>query len=158
MPVILELKKSDEVGYQRRLTKLFSVMTLIAFSMVIVISLSSSWVIPFMFSNKYVESIPILNIHIWSIIFVFWGMTQTIWDMAENMLPMALVRNVLGAITKITLNYFLITKIGALGAAWSTVIAFALMGFFFNLLHPKTIKIFWMEIRALTLPGILRKL
>jgi polysaccharide transporter, PST family len=48
-------------------------------------------------------------------------------------------------------NLFLIPSYGGVGAAIATVISYAASGFFFHGIHPKTKKIFYIQLQSLKL-------
>ncbi|MFX4478072.1 polysaccharide biosynthesis C-terminal domain-containing protein, partial [Acinetobacter baumannii] len=58
-------------------------------------------------------------------------------------------RTALGLISNVLLNCLLIPKYGALGAAYATVVSFAIAGLFYDLLQKETRKIFLMKVSAL---------
>src|SRR5690606_36962254 len=67
----------------------------------------------------------------------------------ENALMFSLITQGLGALFNIGLNFLLIPRHGAEGAAMATVISYAIASYGALLLHPKTRPVFFMMTRSL---------
>jgi len=145
-PSIVALKTIDQSHYWSRLRRLFSLMTFTALTISVTMTFFGDLLIHILFSSKYSEAIPVFQIHIWTCLFVFWGVMQNAWDITENLLHLSLIRNVLAAFTNVSLNFILIPHYGAIGAAWAAVISYGGCNWIFNLFHEKTRKIFVLEL------------
>jgi PST family polysaccharide transporter len=116
--------------YRKRMQSFYDLMTGIAYIIAIGLTLTAPILVITLFGEDYVDAIPILRIHIWAFIFVTIGIARSRWLIAENMTKFAMVSAVLGAVTNIGLNYWLIPSYGGLGAAWATIISYAVSGYF----------------------------
>jgi polysaccharide transporter, PST family len=105
--------------------------------------------IALLFGAKYDESTPILLVHIWASVFVFLGVAQSCWFMAEDFLMSALQRTMMGAVINVGLNIWLIPIYGGLGAAIATVIAQAFSVFVLNIFDRRTRKIVLLQIKSI---------
>ncbi|MEI6705242.1 MAG: flippase [Deltaproteobacteria bacterium] len=157
-PSIVQSKAQDEQLYNRRITRLFSLMAGISLLIAIPMSLCSGWVVTAMYGNAYQAAGPVLAVHIWASLFVFYGVAQGPWDLTENLTRLAMVRIVTGATVNILLNLWLIPAYGPIGAAAATVVSQALAAVFLNLLHEKTRPIFYCQIKSLLFVRYLRGL
>jgi len=157
-PSIVQSKEQDEQLYHRRITRLFSLMAGISLLIAIPMSLCSSWVVTAMYGNAYQAAGPVLAVHIWASLFVFYGVAQGPWDLSENLTRLAMVRIVIGATVNVLLNLWLIPTYGPIGAALATVVSQALAAVFLNLLHEKTRPIFYCQIKSLLFVRYLRGL
>jgi PST family polysaccharide transporter len=157
-PTIVHCKEQDEQLYYRRITRLFSLMAGISLLIAIPMSLCSSWVVTALYGNSYQAAGPVLAVHIWASLFVFYGVAQGPWDLTENLTRLAMVRIVIGATVNILLNLWLIPLYGPIGAAVATVVSQALAAVFLNLLHKKTRPIFYCQIKSLLFVRYLRGL
>jgi PST family polysaccharide transporter len=157
-PSIVQSKEQDEQLYQRRITRLFSLMAAISLLIAVPMSLCSNWVVVTMYGTAYQAAGPVLAIHIWASLFVFYGVAQGPWDLTENLTRLAMVRIVMGATVNILLNLWLIPVYGALGAAVATVVSQALAAVFLNVLHKKTRPIFYCQLKSLLFVRYLRGL
>jgi len=157
-PTIVKSKVQDEQLYLRRITRLFSLMAGVSLLIAIPMSLCSSWVVTALYGNAYQAAGPVLAVHIWASLFVFYGVAQGPWDLTENLTRLAMVRIVTGATVNILLNLWLIPMYGPIGAAVATVASQALAAVFLNLLHEKTRPIFYCQIKSLLFVRYLRGL
>ncbi len=157
-PAIVQSKEQDESLYHRRITRLFSLMAAISLLIAAPISLCSNWMVTTIYGAAFRAAGPVLAVHIWASLFVFYGVAQGPWDLTENLTRLAMVRIVIGATVNILLNLWLIPVHGALGAAVATVVSQALAAVFLNLMHKKTRPIFYCQIKSLLFHRYLRGL
>ena len=99
----------------------------------------------------------VLKIHIWSAVFVSLGMARSNWILAENLQMYSLIFVSLGAVSNISLNYFLIPVMGINGAAIATLITSSLV-LFSAVAFSKTRKVFFMNVSSLLLFPSLNRL
>jgi PST family polysaccharide transporter len=76
------------------------------------------------------------------------GIATGIWFVAEGFTHLAFQRNLIGAVTNIFLNLFLIPAYAGVGAAIATVISYAIASFLSHSINLKTRKIFKLQIQA----------
>jgi len=88
------------------------------------------------YKTEYAYAAPVLSVHIWSGVFVFLGAASGQYLIAEDLNKLTFVRTTFGAIVNIVLNLILIPKMGMMGAAIATLIAYACSTFFL-LIIPK---------------------
>ncbi len=157
-PAMVQSKENDEGLYYRRITRLFSVMAAVSLPIALPMSLASNWLVIQLYGINYQAAGPVLAVHIWASLFVFYGVAQGPWDLAENLTRLAMVRIVIGAIVNIGLNVWLIPRYGALGAAIATVVSQALAAVFLNVIHKKTRPIFFCQLKSLLFMRYLRGL
>lgn len=146
-PAIMKVKDDEELFYGR-LRKLFSLMTMTACIIGSVVALSSHAIIRILYSTGYSGAAPVLAVHVWASVFVFLGVAQSPWDLSKNLLTLSLYRTIAGAIINIAINFFLIPRFGAMGAAIATVAAYAVSAVFANALSAKTRPIFYMQMKS----------
>lgn len=146
-PAIMRAK-SDSALYYARLRKLFSIMTWTGCLIGSLIALGSHFIVHVLYSQAYSAAGPVLAVHIWASVFVFLGVAQAPWDITENFLKLSLYRTVSGAIINVGMNIFLIPRYSAMGAAISTVVAYAISGVFANAFDSRTRPIFYMQMRS----------
>jgi PST family polysaccharide transporter len=79
------------------------------------------------------------------------------WLIAEHLLKFSLISHGLGAVINITANYLLIPSFGGVGAAYATVLSYAVASYLTFWLHPSTIPIAKIMSRSLILPLTLGK-
>lgn len=149
-PAIYAAKKAaNENLYYWRIEKFLRVLSLISIFIALPMTFAAGKTITLLFGNEYVAAGPILAIHIWATLFVFTGMGTSLWFIAEGLTHLSLQKTVLGAVINISLNLLLIPPYAGLGAAIATLISYSIAAFFMHGLHPKTRKIFHVQLKSL---------
>ncbi len=148
-PSLVKLKKSSQEQFLNRLQQLYNLLMKIAIVASVVFTLFSTVIVKFLFGEAYIESSGILTIYIWSIIFVFLSNGSWGYYLNENLEKFSSIRLVAGAITNVVLNLIFIKKFGLLGAAYATLISYAISGYFVNALFGKTRTNFLLQSRAI---------
>ncbi len=150
-PAIIKAKQISESFYYERLQKLFNLMVIIAIAIAVPITFLSKFIVTFIFGQEYIESATVLAIHIWAGLFVFLGVAQGPWNIAEGLQKLSLTRGLMGAGINVALNIVLIPRYETAGAAIATLISYAIPNYFANFFNSKTKKIFNAQSRALFL-------
>jgi O-antigen/teichoic acid export membrane protein len=75
--------------------------------------------------------------HVWAGVFVFLGSASGQYLIAEGYFKLSMLRTGVGALVNIVLNIFWIPAYGIIGAAYATLVAYAVATFFI-LFIPKT--------------------
>jgi PST family polysaccharide transporter len=148
-PSIIEARKRSEAEYYRRLQQLFDVVAGLALVIAVPMTALSSWVIHVLYATEYAAAGPILAVHIWAAVFVFLGVAQSPWDVAEGLTRLSLMRTVIGAVVNVGLNLLLLPAYGGLGAAVATVVAYACSACLANALSGRTHAVLRLQLRAL---------
>lgn len=151
-PSLIEARKLDLSLYHQRLQRLFNLMALMSYAIAIPVSFTSAQIITLVYGKGYEEGASLLTVSIWTGVFVSLGLVRSLWTTTEGLMLFALFTTAIGALINIILNFILINKYGALGAAVSTVIAQALASFISNLFFAKTRFIFFSQLKALIMP------
>lgn len=147
-PSLVSMRKKDKALFLKRLQQLYDVLIKIAVVVSILYTIFASYFVPLLFGNEYTESSHILVLYIWSIVFVFLSNGSWGYYLNENLERFSSIRLVIGAIINITLNLFFIEWYGLVGAAYATLISYAISGYFVNALFTKTRTNFYLQTRA----------
>lgn len=145
-PEIIKKKSISKKKYYEMLQCLYDIMVIISVIIVLPMTYISTPLVVYLFGKAYEEAGSVLAIHLWSSVFVFLGVASSKWFVAENRQTLALQRTILGAITNIGLNFWLIPIYGVLGAAWATVISQAVTVLVADALHKDTRIMFKMKL------------
>jgi O-antigen/teichoic acid export membrane protein len=151
-PKLIDLRESDEASFTHRLQQLFDILAVFGMAIAILVTLLAPWLIPWIFGVDYAGSAAILVIHTWASVFIFMRAALSKWILIENALYFSLLTQGLGAFANIVLNYFLIPSYGGEGAAWATLVSYAIASFFALFLYRRTRPIFWLMLNALVAP------
>jgi len=129
-PAIVNAKKAGDKLYYERLKMLYRLMFWIAVSIAVPITFLSDHIAYILYGEEFYLVGNILSIHIWAGVFVFLGIALNGWLIIENMQKYTMANSLIGVISNIVLNYFFIKSMGAVGAAWATLISYALGSYF----------------------------
>ena len=151
LPLVVRWRSRGEVIFHESLRRLFWNVGAAGVCMAVVLFFSSTQLIYLLFGPEYAAAAPILAILSIGGVFVFLGVAQSAIDVAEGLTWYAVVRIASGAAINVILNFILIPRYGAPGAAVATVIGHAWSAVFANALHPRTRAIFFMQLRGLCL-------
>ncbi|MDB5359557.1 MAG: polysaccharide biosynthesis protein [Rhodospirillales bacterium] len=149
-PAIMQARLNPPL-YYARIQKLFNLMTLMSLAVGSCVALGSDQIIHILYSADFGGAAPVLKIHVWASIFVFLGVAQGPWNLSENLLKLGFYRTLAGAFANVLLNLILIPRYSEIGAAYSTVVSYAIASVFSNAFSPATRPIFVMQMRSLLL-------
>ncbi|MEQ3482179.1 MULTISPECIES: flippase [unclassified Pseudoalteromonas] len=128
--LIFRAKKRGEEHFNQLLQRILGLFFVLSVAIVLITVISSDLLIELLFGEQFALSASILQIHIISVFFVFIRAVFSKWLIYKNLLAFSLASHLLGAVTNVLLNLYLIPHYGALGAAWATVLAYAVSGYF----------------------------
>lgn len=155
-PTLVRTRDADQAKYLDRLRRLFSLMAVVALVVAIPTSLLSSELIQFIFGSTYAGAGPVLSIHVWTALFVFWGVMGEAWYLNEGLTTLTLWRTGSAALANIALNLVLIPRHGGVGAALATLLSQAWSAWLSNLVWARTRPLFFIQLRSLLLRGLFR--
>lgn len=154
-PHVVHSKSEGEAVYLRRIAQLFGVMTALALVISVAVTLAAGPLVRLVFGAEYEGAAPILTVHVWATLFVFWGVVGEAWFLTEGLTRMSLARTVTAAALNVALNLVLIPRYAGLGAAWATLVAQGCAAWLFNLADRRTRHLFRIQCRAFLLRGVL---
>ena len=138
------VKKSDQ-GFVALYSALFFGSVLVA----CIVQIFGGPIILLLFGTDYEQAVDVLKLHIWSGIFVAWGVASSKWFILNNLQSLLLRKYLVGLIMNFLLNILLIPKSGAVGAAIATLISQAYVGLFSDIIEARSRKIFLHKIYSL---------
>lgn len=150
-PAIITSKHRSEELYYNRLQALFTLLSWIALSTSLCLSVFSVPLIHMLYGAEYSLSAGVLAIHTWAAIFVFLGLARGKWAVNENLQFFVMIYACLGAAINIILNFIFLPIFSIWGAAFATIIAQSISAVFGNLLSKKTRSIFFLQVRSLNI-------
>lgn len=145
--IVRSYENHDTPEYDKRVQSFYDVMTGVGYVIMIPLVILASWLVNILFGTEYSQAGPILRVHAWSLLFVFMGASYSKALMAQNLVRFHLFNTILGAVVNIGLNLWLIPKYAGLGAAWATVVAYAISGYLACAVSPRL----WPMFRQLTI-------
>jgi O-antigen/teichoic acid export membrane protein len=157
-PLIIRSQALDRAIYQNRLQTFYDLISLAAYSLILLVLPLASFLITSLYGKAYQAAIPILIVHIWSCLFSFQGIAQSKWIVAEGLQTFNLYSRLAGLVANVLLNLVLIPVYQGMGAAIATLISYAIGNYLFFLLIPQTRGNAILMTKALCLPLRLPKL
>lgn len=155
-PAIVRAKNYSESKYIERIKGLYSLMICMGLAISVVVSIYSFEIIGGLFGDEFIEASSVLYVHIWSCVFIFLGVSSNRWLLTEKLQYYTIYSNGIGALVNVGLNLILIPIYGVVGAAFATLVSYAISGYFVFLLWPKTRKNFFYVTESFKLLPVLR--
>ncbi|MBD1394161.1 flippase [Mucilaginibacter glaciei] len=156
-PAILNARRDDTERYKKRIQNLYDLMVYLSLPAAIVVAFAAPLIYKILYTPEFYYAAPTLSVHIWSGVFVFLGAANSQYLIAEGYTKLTFLRTGFGAIVNIGLNLILIPKMGMMGAAIATLVAYASSAFFV-LFIPKVSNQGVMMLKSLFLISLFKKI
>jgi len=149
VPTLVKVHGENMKSYYLKYQRLFDI--LFWFSLIIGASLAlgSNLIIGLLYGKAFAASAPILQLHIWSGIFVAINTACSYHFTYEKAQNIVLAKTTIGAVLNVVLNLILIPTHGAWGSALATLIAYAVAGHFSSVLFAKSRFMFFMFYKSM---------
>ncbi len=157
-PSIIRTRENNREKYLKRLQTLYDFFLWFTVVVAFLVSFIAPFVINLFYGEEYSFSASILAVHIWAGVFVFWGVVNGRYLIAENYTKIVFGITLFGAFINILLNIFLLNSIGVLGAAIATLVTQFLTGTLLLLFISQTRLLFKMQIKSLNFLRLLQYL
>ena len=148
-PAIISTKTRDSALYVARMQQLYSFLAQIAFIIAVVTAILSPFLIKILYGQSYSGAASVLSIYIWTIVFVFIDAGAMKWFLVEHLQRYLAYRALIGAVSALALNYFLVGKFGIIGGAVAAVSTQFVVIYLSNLWFYKTRVLFRMQTKAI---------
>jgi O-antigen/teichoic acid export membrane protein len=148
LPKLLRLKNNPQ-EFAQKFRLLFKWIMLSSFFLSLFLWLSASSLIPLLYGQKYLASVPILAIHAWTVFLVFIATLNNMWLIIYDQQTEILKRSLIGAGMNIIFNIILTKHFGLIGVAISTVVCYFITAFVMDLFNTKTKELFYHKILCL---------
>lgn len=122
-PFVARRMSQDERLYEDALVIIFRVFAILSVFGATIIAFASPWLITLMYGSQYKHSAVILSVHVFVNILIFQGFAQELWIINKNVRTVTLISTFAAAMIGIASNAVLIRTFGALGAAYSYMLA-----------------------------------
>jgi O-antigen/teichoic acid export membrane protein len=132
--------------YRRRLQQLFSIMAWAGMAAAALTALCAPWLVAWLLGAQYLESVGVLRWHVVTNVFIFLGVAQSVSIINDRSSHLMLAQTAFGAVVSVSLNFALIPRWGAIGAAWSAIAAQSCSTMLANLFIAP--RVFAMQLRA----------
>lgn len=149
-PVLVKIYNDGNTSlYNEKAYKFVSIVVWLAIVISFIFSLSAYWLVHLTYGDKYLAAVPILQIMVWKTVGTALSSSGGQLIVIEKKQKWAVIRNIMGCIACVLLNYLLIPRYGIIGSAWVTIITVFISGFLANILIRPYRYIFRIEAKAL---------
>jgi len=128
-PAVINARKGGEALFNKRLQQLYDIMVWLSVGIALPLTFFAPQVIHILFGDKYAQASAVLQIYIWSGVATFLGVASSQFLVAENFTKISFYRTLAGMISNLLLNFYLIPRVGIVGAAYATLISYSLATF-----------------------------
>ena len=157
-PTIVKAKNLSKSAYQQKLQKIHNLISIVSYSLIIVLVPLSGFIITLLYGSDYKAAIPIFSLHICTCLFTFQGEVRSKWIVTEGLQKLNLYARLTGLLLNIVLNFYLIPVYQGMGAAIATLISATVSNYVCFLLWRETRENALLTAKALLLPLRLPKL
>lgn len=147
-PAIVRAWNTSDTLYRQRMQALYDLIFWGAVAVALPIALLSHWIIGLLYGPAYAPAGTVLQIHAWSLVLVSLGVARSRALLAERLQTFFIPISVCSLVLNVTGNAVLIPELGAVGAAWATILAQIVSVILINGCHPRTWPAVRMMIRA----------
>jgi O-antigen/teichoic acid export membrane protein len=119
----------DQKAFSFLVKTIYDFLGLLSWSVVVPFSLFATFLIQVLYGSAYAESAVVLQIHIWTALFLFMRTAYDRWLVIQEKTSYNMMHHILIAVSNVWLNYLMIPHWGALGAALASLISILLGGF-----------------------------
>ncbi len=152
LPALVRAKAGEAGAYRAKIQAYFDLSAGLAYLCLLPLGLLAEPLVRVLYGADYGEAGRILAVHMWAMVFVFLGVARGQWLVNEGLQKFYLLTTLFGAGTNIALNFLLIPRWGGLGAAYATVVAYAVAGWVTTYFHPAARTTAAAQTRALLIP------
>ena len=129
LPVLVASRREGDLVYTRRLQFMYDTIIWIGMGIAIAVSLVAYPAIRILYGEPYLPAAQMLQWHVWASPLMYAGAVLARWSVMEGHQLFTLLRNVLGAIVNVALNFLLIPRYGGVGAAVATLVSYSIASY-----------------------------
>lgn len=127
-PSIVAAREIDEALFYDRLRRLYALVAAIGYATALAITMCAPWLITILAGPSYARAAPMLVVLMWASLFSSVGMARSTFLNTANLAHLHTITVFLGCLVNIGLNWLLIPRVGGLGAAIASLVAYWLAG------------------------------
>lgn len=145
---IAQRKLQGEAEYEAALMVVFRLFGGLSLAVAVMTAVAAPWLLPAIYGPRFNASVGVLQIHVFSNVFIAIAMAQCLWITNERRSKLLLIQTLAGAVVAIIGNWLAIPIWGAKGAAGVTVAAQLTSGILVNAVFAPTLFRLQMGIRS----------
>ncbi|MEO1054477.1 MAG: flippase [Bacteroidota bacterium] len=145
-PSIIKSRGVNKDTYFNNLKYLYSIIIWASIAFSIVVTFTATPIINIVYGVDYAAAAPVLSIYVWGGVLIAPSSVSNRHYVIERKTKYAFFKGALGLVINISLNLVLIKKYGSLGAAYSTLVSYLVMGSIGDLLFDR--KLFNLQLKS----------
>lgn len=142
-PLIIQKRALGKKNYLKEFRKLSSFFFYTSLLISLFIYCISYYLVWFFLGENYLESVAVIKIHAWSIVFISLRALVNKWFILEGMYNKLFVLELIGGSLNIILNLYFIPQLGIIGAAITSLISYSLISYFGLLFFKDSRRVFY---------------
>ena len=123
-PAAIRLKGENEDLFHKSLQSLYNKVSIMSYACIVFVSMFSHRIVNILYGAAYDNATPIVNLLVWSVLFVTLGVARSTLMISMNWTFIHLNTVAIASVVNVLLNFLLIPVHGAFGAAIATVFSF----------------------------------
>lgn len=148
-PMLIREKEGYPETYEAKKRTFVSIVTWTSVIISLTFSILAYWLITYTYGEKYSPAIPVLQIMAFKAVGMALSASGGQIIIMERIQKWAFIRNIMGCVLCIALNYFLIPKYGIIGSASVTIVTVIFTGCFANVFIPRYHKVMKIQLYAI---------
>ena len=148
-PALVKAKGHSSALYLCRLQQWFDFSAILGWAICLFMFLSASTIIPLLYGDEFLSSVPILKIYSVTGLFLVISFPVGKYLLIEEKYSIPMIRYSIAAIANVVGNYLLIPIYGISGAAYASVFSTFIAFYGGNLLFRISVKLFIMQTKSL---------
>jgi O-antigen/teichoic acid export membrane protein len=149
MPIMSGLRASEHGQHRRLHVLIFRYHAIAGVTVAVVTAVLAPVLIRWIYGAAYSQAVPVLQVHVFSNLFVFLGVSHSIWMTSEGRSGVRLVGSLTAGAFSIVANYLLLPRHGVVAAAVVGISSQAIAAVGINYFVAR--ESFWMQMEALGL-------
>lgn len=151
VPILVQSLQRSRAEYFKKSKQAVSIVVWVSIILSFGVSMCSFWLIKYTYGNEYLAAVPVLQIIAWKTVGMGLSGAGGQLIIIEKIQKWAFIRNIMGCILCVLLNYTLIPQYGIIGSAWVTIVTVLFTGCLANVLIPAYHKVLKIQLYALFL-------
>jgi O-antigen/teichoic acid export membrane protein len=153
-PAIVKAKETSDDLFYEKLQRLYNLMAFMGYMVIGFLTFSSSQIIHLLYGEEFTASAEMLMILAWSLLFINLGTGRGAFLLSMNWTRVHSLTMAGGCLINVLLNLLLIPRMGGVGAAIASVVAYGFAGYFSCFLYPPLFRTGGMMTKSILLPKV----
>jgi O-antigen/teichoic acid export membrane protein len=150
-PYVARKRSENQLQYRQAMIWIFRSFFYSALACAVITRMTSGWLVSSLYGSQYLAAIQILDIHVFSNLFIFLGVAHSLWLINERRFLVRLIGTLAAAGVSVLTNYWLLPLWGLLGACVATISSQMIAGFLINAIMDR--EGFKLQLQAISLRG-----